>query len=260
MNSKSSHFSVLSKIMIFALLGLIAFLPGAALAKIYKYKDDQGKTHFTDDASKIPLRYRKKGSLKKFREVQEPGSSSRGARKAPDLASAGDDKKYGILSSKEISLIRRTIKVFEVGVTLGEQFKNRVPDFPNGQAAAQAIQSALPLKERLVADLDGTDVPELKAALGFLKQSIAADQNDSAIGAGLKRRIANIFARLASEGKQQATMIKKLKQAIKVSEKKKEEAEKKKAEEAKKKAEEEMKQAEEAKKKAEEEANEQIEK
>ena len=39
-------------------------------AKIYKWKDDQGKMHFTDDQGKIPLKYREK--VQKFKGVTEP--------------------------------------------------------------------------------------------------------------------------------------------------------------------------------------------
>jgi hypothetical protein len=39
-------------------------------AKIYKWKDDQGKMHFTDDRAKIPQKYREK--VQKFKGVTEP--------------------------------------------------------------------------------------------------------------------------------------------------------------------------------------------
>jgi hypothetical protein len=39
-------------------------------AKIYKWKDDQGKLHFTDDRAKIPQKYREK--VQKFKGVTEP--------------------------------------------------------------------------------------------------------------------------------------------------------------------------------------------
>jgi len=34
---------------------------------IYKWKDDNGKIHFTDNPSKIPPQYRKKDELKTFK-------------------------------------------------------------------------------------------------------------------------------------------------------------------------------------------------
>jgi Domain of unknown function (DUF4124) len=257
------YFSILSKAMIFALLGLVAFQPDPAIAKIYKYKDEHGKTYFTDDASKIPLRYRKKGSVKKFREVNEPTPASGAPKGFPGQASAGgskgegkdEGKEDGVLSSREVALVGKTIQVFKVGIALGDQYKDTMPNFFNGQGAVNAIQSVLPLKESLAAELAGAKVPELQEALGFLKQSIAVDQQTTSVGQGLTTRVAGILNRLGDEGKQQAALIKKLEQALKNSEKKKAEAKKKKEEEAKKKAEEAEREAEEAKKKKEEEAD-----
>jgi hypothetical protein len=243
---------VFSKAMIFALLALVAFQPDPAIAKIYKYKDEHGKTHFTDDPSSIPMRYRKKGSMRKFRGVAEPTPGvSASSRSSGEKSKAKEDKG---LSSRDVTLIKQTIQVFGVGVALGKRYKNIVPNFPNGQGAINAIQSGLPLKEGLASELKGTKVPELQGALGFLKQSISVDQQTTSIGAGLTTRIAGILTRLVSEGEQQATMIKGLEKALKDSEKKKVEAKKKKEEEAKKEKEEaaKKKKEEEAKRKAEE--------
>ena len=239
MKSPVIYSSFFSKILIFALLGLIVFQPDPAIAKIYKYKDEHGKTHFTDDASNIPMRYRNKGSMGKFREVGEPAPESSSGKKAGSK-SKSEGKGDGILSSQEIGLVKRTIQVLKAGVALGDRYKDIQPEFSTGQGAVNAIQSSLPMKENLVAELEGTKVPALKGALGFLKQSISVDQQTKSIGAGLKRRIVSIFSRLVDEGKQQAGLIKKLEQALADSEKKKAEARKKKAEEeeAKKKEEE----------------------
>ena len=250
----------LSNTLIFALLGWFAFQPDPVIAKIYKYKDEHGKIHFTDDASKIPLRYRNKGSVKKFKGVSEPVPAPRAPSGFPGQPSAGaggsEIKEDAGLSSQEVALVGKTIQVFKVGIELANRYENVQLSFSNGQGAVNAIQSALPLKESLASELAGTRVPELQEALGFLKQSIAADQQTKSVGQGLKKRIAAIFNRLADEEKQQTALIKKLEKALKDSNKKKAEAKKKKAEEAKKKKEEEAKKKkeEEAEKEKEEEA------
>jgi hypothetical protein len=228
----------LSKALIFALLGWFAFQPDPVIAKIYKYKDEHGKTHFTDDASKIPLRYRDKGSVKRFKGVNEPPPAAGAPPGFPGQASAGgggsEVKEDEGLSPQEVALVGKTIQVFKVGIVLATRYKNVQPSFANGLGAVNAIQSALPLKESLASELAGTKVPELKEALGFLNQSIAVDQQTKSVGQGLKKRIVGILNRMADEGKQQAALIKKLEKALKESEKKKAEAEKKKKEEAKK--------------------------
>lgn len=241
MKQASGLSSTLSKAMILALLYLAAGPSDSVLAKIYKYKDDQGKTHFTDDPGKIPLRYRDQGSVKRFRGVPEPAPEPGvppgfpGASSSEEEGGAKDSSKEDEgFTAQEEALVKKTIAVFQAGVALGERYKNAFPNFSNGQGAVIAIQEALPRKEQLANQLEGTKVPELLKALGFLKQSIAADRQTESIGQGLKKRIAGIFDRLASESRQQANMIKLLNLALIESQKKKAEAAKKKLKESKK--------------------------
>ena len=221
---------ILSKPLIFALLVWVAFQPEPAFAKIYKYKDENGKTHFTDDASKIPARYRNKNSVKRFKGVHDPAP----APGASALAGEDDIKKEEGLSAKDVGLMNKTIQAFKAGAALGSQYDNKHPSYASGQGAIDAIQSALPSKETLAGELAGTKVPELKGALVFLTKSIAVDKETKSIGVGLRTRIMGIFNRLKSEGKEQAALVKKLEKGLKDSEKKKAEAEKKKVEESKK--------------------------
>lgn len=246
----------ISKVLIFALLGWVTLQPDPVTAKIYKYKDDEGKIHFTDDASRIPLKYRKQGSVKKFKGVSERtpkfGSS-------PDSSGQKDGKenkgKEG-LSSRDVALVNKTIQVFKVGIALSDRYKDVQPNFSNVRGAVAAIQSGLPLKEGLANDLAGTGVPELQQALGFLKQSIAADKETTSIGSSRKRRNVGILSRIVNEGQQQAGLIQKLEKALADSKKKKAEAKKKKLEEAKKEFE---RQKEEAEKKRNKEVREEFE-
>jgi clan AA aspartic protease (TIGR02281 family) len=50
-------------------LGVLVFLilASPSHSAIYKWKDNKGKTHFTDNLSKIPPQYRKKGELKNMK-------------------------------------------------------------------------------------------------------------------------------------------------------------------------------------------------
>ncbi len=232
----------LSKVLIFALLVWVAFQPEPVSAKIYKYKDEHGKTHFTDDASKIPLRYRNKNSVEKFRGVNEPTPATGIPSGFPGQKSTGKDtgksseskQEDAGLSSQDEALANKAIQVFRVGVALGNKYKNVQPNFTNGWGAVDAIQSALPLKESLASELAGTKAPELKEALAFLNQSIAVDKQTTSIGSGLRTRIVGILNRLEREGAQQSALIKKLEKALEDSKKKKAAAKKEKAEEAKK--------------------------
>lgn len=228
-------------LMILALLGMMVCAPDAALAKIYKYKDDQGKTHFTDDPNNIPLKYRKENTLKKFRGVVDPGSPPSVAPGTPGQAGTGGDGgavpgsgEDQPFTKQDEALVKKTIKVLQKGVALAERYKGARPNASNGRGVTIAIQDNLSGKESLSKELAATKVKALKPVHAFLQKSVATDKETKGIGAGLKTRIAGILNRIQDEGQQQADLIKKLEKAMKDSEKKKAEAEKKEAADQKK--------------------------
>ncbi len=239
---------LMSKIMIFAILCGFAFQPTLGLAKVYKYKDDQGKIHFTDDPSQIPLKYRKKNKMEKFKGVFEPNSSSSGKSSSGFGATTGTQKGTGGatagkagagdedegFSEKDEASAKKTIQVFKAGVALANRYKGAYPNFANVRGLIDAMQGALPQKESLAKELAGTKVPELQEALAFLTQSIAADQKNKSTGTALKKAIVGIFSRVASDAQKQTALIEKIEKAMKESEKKKAEAKKKKESEKKK--------------------------
>ncbi len=242
MKQSYSICGIFSKVMILALLGWATFPVDPVLAKIYKYKDENGITHFTDDPGKIPLRYREKDSVKKFRGVPGavpnpdlpdsfPGQGDSGSKKGQGAPGEPD----GILSAEEKALVEQTILVFQTGVALADRYKSAVPNASNGRGLTIAIQGALPVKQNLARQLEGTQVPELKQAQEFLKRSIAEDKKDRGIGVGLKTRIVSIMDRVEDEGRKQAALIQVLEKALKESEKKRLEAKIKKETETKKK-------------------------
>jgi hypothetical protein len=223
--------SLVAKVMILAMLWMAVVPSSDIFARVYKYKDDQGKTHFTDDPSKIPLKYRREDSLKKFRGVAEPspsseaspGISSKKTGSGPTGGPAGRGKDQG-LSSEEVTQVNKSIQVLRAGVALANQNKNMRPNFNNGRRLVDAIQKSAPQKISLANELEGTRVPVLKEVLGFLKRSIAKDEQSKSVGQGLTRRIAAMIDRVTEEGQQQAELISKLEKALKDSEKKKAEA------------------------------------
>ncbi|NIQ02441.1 MAG: DUF4124 domain-containing protein [Nitrospinaceae bacterium] len=214
--------------MILALLAGVIGTADWGYARIYKYRDDQGKLHFTNDPSSIPLKYRRK--KERFKGVPETASSFAKDPDKPDDPKAGgqkEEKEQVGLSAEDEGLINKSISVLQSGVSMAEQFKEAQPNFTNGRRLIAAIQGALPQKESLAGELAGTEEPSLKEVLGFLNKSIAIDKKTQSLGVGLKTRIVAIFNRVQNEAKTQAGLINKLNQAKKDSEKKKAEAAKK---------------------------------
>lgn len=203
----------LSKIMIFAMLCAMLLQPVAGWAKIYKYKDDQGKTHFTDDASAVPLKYRKQIEEKKYRGVTDsPGSSSAPGMGASPGKDSGADKgadkgKDEGLTEKDKALIHKVVPMLQAGVALANRYAKAQPNFSTGKRLVNDIQSALPKKKSLAKELAESKAPALKKVLGFLTKSIATDEQTKSVGAGLKKVIVGIINRVVAEGKTQAALI-----------------------------------------------------
>ena len=53
------------KIRILMLLLIFMLVDQGVYAAVYKWKDEKGKTHFTDSPDKVPLQYRKKENIDK---------------------------------------------------------------------------------------------------------------------------------------------------------------------------------------------------
>lgn len=69
------------RIIAIVMLFLFTTLSGISQATIYKWKDDQGKVHFTDSPSKIPKKYRESVETRS----SSPGSASTSEESSPNL-------------------------------------------------------------------------------------------------------------------------------------------------------------------------------
>ena len=85
--SMSNQYPLRLWIKVSCALGVLVFLVLASPthSAIYKWKDDKGKTHFTDSLSKIPPQYRKKGELKDLKGDTVKSSPTALASKKPKI-------------------------------------------------------------------------------------------------------------------------------------------------------------------------------
>lgn len=92
---------------ILLLLGLS--IPAPLLAEIYKWIDEQGVIHFTDDYTKIPEKYRKK-KLKVIEETPLPPPAQQ-----PTISSSGEGPKTSAEQTKEERRERGDIRIDNEG-------------------------------------------------------------------------------------------------------------------------------------------------
>ena len=86
--------------MVSLTLAVFGSIQSKALAAVYKWKDDQGKVHFTDDKSKIPLKFRKQTQKMKgmapppqtAEESEEGAEKTAEGEKSPDAGSEAKGK------------------------------------------------------------------------------------------------------------------------------------------------------------------------
>lgn len=230
--------------LIFALVALTALDRGTAQAKIYKYRDDQGKIHFTDDKNKIPPQYRSGPQLEEIRSItgssssKSPTSASSGAGggstkgdSAGATGSAGTQAEQVGLSDKDEKLVKESIAMLEKGVGLAMKYKDAPKTFSNTKNLVTTIKGNISAKENLAAKLAKSKVLVLSSTRSLLQKSLPIDRETQYPITTRTSLFRRIMDRIVSEGPPQEAMIKKLNQALKDSEKEKAEAEKKKAQE-----------------------------
>lgn len=219
-----------------------------ASAGLYKWVDDQGKVHYTDDKGKIPKKYRTDTKMKRVRsiaglkETASSGSSKGGkGREGTDEASVNAEDTKGILEKAEEKAVEEVIAFFKEENDRAARFDGIRNTSGNYQTMRKGFEKNLPAKKGLAQKFSNSKIPALKETRAYLEKSIEGDEAQVAtqFQSGIAR---GYYRRIISEIPTKEELIKNLKAAVKESKKQKEALEK--AEEERKQAE-----AEKAKKK-----------
>lgn len=188
MNQKSR--SYVGLFQVFVVLGVLAFFTCqsfAGVSSIYKWKDDQGKTHFTDDPLKIPPRYRSGADLEKRRALPPPKTSLPKSPQPENTASvdknvedqknpdektndSGADKK-----DKELAAMRDALSFLKSDIQRYKKYDEYVPQHRHAIVLRDEIVSVLPAKEALAKKLEPFESTVLKQISSFLKVSLQKD-------------------------------------------------------------------------------------
>jgi len=161
-------------------------------AAIYKWKDDQGKIHFTDDKSRIPLKYR--NQLEKFKGVVDPSqgksSASAGSETGSDeeaamgeeTPSAGSGEqaskpppksKY---SKEQIALLKKVKTYMTRAWAANVRLVNNIePTELNGKYYIASQRKSASQKKGMIKQIGASEIPSLKEVKKFLKRSSLSD-------------------------------------------------------------------------------------
>ena len=196
-------------------------------AAIYKWKDENGKTHFTDNPTKVPEEFRDKPFIKgpqpqrettKSKEKKSQGVGDDALNKkepAKDEKKEGD-KKEGLTEAQR-SAIEAAISFLKADIPRYEKFYTYPPSRSKFRVLKRAVAGATTEKQALLGQVKQHDVPALKAITGFLEASIAADEKSQKVMPTTitsTRQTQALINRLKSETEQEKQFLESLTTAL----------------------------------------------
>ena len=213
--------TILILTMIFLVSGLVSFVEAA----IYKWKDENGKTHFTDDLTKVPEAFRKKPFIKGSKSRKETLNSRQ--KKAPDEEASDKkgvaetenkegDKQEGLTEAQR-SIAEATVNFLREDISRYEKFYTYPASRSKFRAIKGAVAGATPQKQALLAQVSSDDLPLFEEIAGFLETSIAADEKFQKVVPSTitsTRQTHALMNRLKSEAGQENQLLEKLTTAL----------------------------------------------
>jgi len=159
----------------------------SGVASIYKWKDEQGKVHFTDDPLKIPLRYRSDPDLEKIRALpsknirRKASANSKDQKAQGKVTDASDAKQNEGDENKandkktELAAMRDALGFLKNDVQRYKKYDDYVPQHRHAIVLRAEIVNVIPAKEALAKKLETSDSTLLKQVSSYLKTSLQKD-------------------------------------------------------------------------------------
>ncbi|MBC8287853.1 MAG: DUF4124 domain-containing protein [Nitrospinae bacterium] len=212
----------MSILIIFALIWVVD-----ADATIYKWKDEKGKTHFTDDPTRVPEAFRKKPFIKGSTTPPKPQKTERG--KAQVEGGGISEKKEGAkneikeggkqegLTEAERSAIEAAVSFLKEDIPRYEKYYTYPPSRSKFRFIKLAVAGATTQKQSMLDQVSQHDLPLLESFAGFLKTSIAEDEKSQKVMPTTivsTRQTQTLMNRLKSETEQEKQLLEKLTTAL----------------------------------------------
>ncbi|MDA0691251.1 MAG: DUF4124 domain-containing protein [Nitrospinae bacterium] len=187
---------------------LLFYVQGfAGVSSFYKWKDDQGKVHFTDDPLKIPTQYRSSDKVEKRRGLSAPKSEPVDSPEAPEKAKVDLGKK---VSEEEQAAMQGALSFLKSDIQRYKKYADYVPQQRHAVLLRNEIVEVLPEKEALDKTLEPFDSGLLKDVKSFLKQSLQKDYEAKSREYPRRLIFINERSRINEELPQKNTLVEKL--------------------------------------------------
>lgn len=212
-------------------LALLWLFQSSAVAGIYKWRDDQGKLHFTDSKSKIPLKYR--GNIQKFKGVVEPKPEPVAEPPAaveeeketvpePEAVNektaeekAAEEKAAKEKAAQLVAALKETQRFLENENLAHERLMKFVePTEVNGLNYMNEVRRRLSEKKRLIEKLSKFEAPSLVKANAYLTESAALDDSEQIGGKGYLERILALRQRMKTQIENKKKIIRRIQKQI----------------------------------------------
>jgi len=203
---------------------ILVFLLGFAApstAQVYKWVDNEGKTHFTDNLDSVPEEFRSqlpKQKLPDVSTVEDMSAHAAEAEAGEDTQADGEKaeekkekkKEPEGPSPEEIAAAGEAAAFLRSSIARYQSYEGSIPNTITTNQLYNLFQSEAPEKEALAEKLEAMKLPELKQTAGYLKSSLAADKKFHTIGPMVPVLTRKTLSRLKTEEGQKQALIEKL--------------------------------------------------
>jgi len=160
-------------------------------AAIYKWRDENGKTHFTDNLTKVPKAFRKKSFIKDLlpRKIKSEPKKKNIPRKRIDAIKREepaedkikeDKEKEGLTEAQRLA-IEKVINFLKTDIHRYEKFYTYPPSRSKFRIIKQAVASSTVQKQELLRQVNQHNLPVFKEIAGYLDESITEDKKSQKV-------------------------------------------------------------------------------
>ena len=155
-------------------------------AAIYKWRDENGITHFTDNLTKVPKAFREKPFIKDLlprkikSEPKEKNNQSKRIEAIKREEPAEDKIKQGLTEAERLA-IEKAINFLKTDIPRYENIYNYPPSRSKFRVLKQAMAGATVEKQGLLEQIRHHDIPVIKEITEYLDGSIAAGEKSQKV-------------------------------------------------------------------------------
>ena len=214
---RTLHQSVIVAFLMFSLYILCASVQPVQ-AKLYKWKDDKGATHYTDNENNIPTKYRTKEKLEKLKGLTKPKPPKSESQENLEEETGEEDtisELEGVEENSEENenvIFLKEVKSFleEKNAKTKKLLKSVPADVKNGKYYILPLISSANNKFAMATRIKESGIKALKPVYQYLISSASIDQEGRLGGDGYLAKIIETKNRLEREVVLKEGLIKKI--------------------------------------------------